>query len=607
MAMPDIPMYVFTGFLESGKTKFIQETLEDERFNTGERTLLLVFEEGEEEYDASAYPHKEVYEQVLDYEDLSPEMLTDLQKKYRAERVVVELNGMHLAADFYLKTPDHWKIAQEVMFADATTFLSYNANMRQLVVDKLAGAEMLVLNRMAPGTDVMPYHKIARAVNRKIDILYEYTDGSTHYDDIEDPLPFDLNAPVVEIRDEDYALFYRDITEEPKKYAGKTVKFKGQVARLRREKEGMFAPGRFVMTCCEADITFMGLPCRFAAASGLAARSWVWVTATVEVKFHTLYKGVGPILTAVNVQPAEPAQPEPEQTTVQQPAEPAQPDENRYMNEEDQKHDQTPEPEQNESSVSCTSLTLSAPTVTFEEAGRFFNITFTRTPADCTEPVAFSSSDETVATVSEQGKIIAVNAGSAVITAQCGEQTAQCLVTCDFAYVGTGAAEGDPAELALNKDDLTFMNAGEQYTLSVTGAPDGAKITWQSSDESIVTVSENGVLTAKGKGTATVKAAVDDSELTCIVRCNFEDRSGEGECTISNSDVTMGVKGETFQISLRDADGNKITGLLWVSSDLSVCSVDGTGVVKAEGKGTAYVSTTYNGVTYQCIVRCNIK
>ena len=56
MAMPDIPMYVFTGFLESGKTKFIQETLEDERFNAGEKTLLLVFEEGEEEYDISTYP-----------------------------------------------------------------------------------------------------------------------------------------------------------------------------------------------------------------------------------------------------------------------------------------------------------------------------------------------------------------------------------------------------------------------------------------------------------------------------------------------------------------------------------------------------------------------
>ena len=306
--MQQIPMYVFTGFLESGKTKFIQETLEDPRFNSGEKTLLLVLEEGEEEYDLSRYPSQNVYLETPDYDELSPEFLENLRKKHNAERVVAELNGMHQAADFYMKTPDSWVIAQEVMFADAQTFQGYNANMRQLVVDKLMGAELVVFNRMTPGADIMPFHKIARAVNRKIDIMYEYTDGTSQFDEIVDPLPFDINASVIEIKDEDYALFYRDITEEPKKYAGKTVKFKGQVARLRREKEGMFAPGRFVMTCCEADITFMGLPCKFAAASGLAARSWVWVTATVEVKFHTLYKGVGPILTAVNVQPAEPAE-----------------------------------------------------------------------------------------------------------------------------------------------------------------------------------------------------------------------------------------------------------------------------------------------------------
>lgn len=306
--MQQIPMYVFTGFLESGKTKFIQETLEDPRFNSGEKTLLLVLEEGEEEYDLSRYPSQNVYLETPDYDELSPEFLEGLRRKYNAERVVAELNGMHQAADFYMKTPDSWVIAQEVMFADAQTFQGYNANMRQLVVDKLMGAELVVFNRMTPGADIMPFHKIARAVNRKIDIMYEYTDGTSQFDEIIDPLPFDINASVIEIKDEDYALFYRDITEEPKKYDGKTVSFKGQVARLRREKEGMFAPGRFVMTCCEADITFMGLPCKFAAASGLAARSWVWVTATVEVKFHTLYKGVGPILTAVNVQPAEPAE-----------------------------------------------------------------------------------------------------------------------------------------------------------------------------------------------------------------------------------------------------------------------------------------------------------
>ena len=311
MAMPDIPMYVFTGFLESGKTKFIQETLEDERFNTGERTLLLVFEEGEEEYDVSAYPHKEVYEQVLDYEDLSPELLTGLQKKYRAERVVVELNGMHLAADFYLKTPDHWKIAQEVMFADATTIMAYNANMRNLVMDKLVGAQMVVFNRLEKGADVMPLHKLARAANRRIDILYDYTDGSTSYDEIEDPLPFDINAPVIQVKDEDYALFYRDVTEEPKKYDGKTVSFKAQVAMLRRDRNGMFAPGRFVMTCCVEDIQFCGIPCRYDQAGTLEPRSWVMVTAKITAEKHPLYKGeLGPVLTALevtkNAQPADP-------------------------------------------------------------------------------------------------------------------------------------------------------------------------------------------------------------------------------------------------------------------------------------------------------------
>ena len=203
---------------------------------------------------------------------------------------------------------------------------------------------------------------------------------------------------------------------------------------------------------------------------------------------------------------------------------------------------------------------------------------------------------------------VSLSNGSAVITAACGEQTAPCLVTCDFAYVGAETTEEGSVPLALSKDDLTFFNAGEQYTLSVTGAPEGAKITYVSSDESIATVSSSGVLTAKGSGTTTVSVTVGDAPaMTCIVRCNFDDGVAEsGDCTISNSDVTMGVKGETFQISLRDANGNKITGLLWVSSDLSICSVDGTGVVKAEGSGTAYVSTTYNGISYQCIVRCNL-
>ncbi len=305
-----IPVYAFTGFLESGKTLFIQQTLEDDRFNTGERTLLLVCEEGEEEYDTSTYPHKCVYLVNIDQNEVTTEELTNLQKKYHAQRVVVELNGMQQTADFYNKMPMDWQIAQEVTFADSRTILSYNANMRQLVVDKLSGAELVVFNRMEKGTDVMPFHKLARAINRRIDIVYDFTDGSTTFDEIEDPLPFDINADVIELGDDDYALWYRDMTDEPKKYVGKTIRFKAQVAKLRREKEGMFAPGRFIMTCCEADIQFMGVPCKYADTASLKAREWVMVTAKFSIKFLSFYRGPGPALTAISVTPAEPAYPE---------------------------------------------------------------------------------------------------------------------------------------------------------------------------------------------------------------------------------------------------------------------------------------------------------
>ena len=309
--MQQIPVYVFTGFLDSGKTKFIQETLEDPRFNDGERTLLLVFEEGEEEYDFSAYPHQNVYLEVLDQKTVTTKQLQDLSKKYNAQRVVAELNGMLLVGDLYMRLPEEWVVAQEVMFADSTTIMTYNANMRNLVMDKLVGAQMVVYNRLKPGADTLELHKLSRAANRRIDILYDYLDGTTAPDEMEDPLPFDINAPVIEVKDADYALWYRDVTEEPAKYHDKTVIFKGQVALLRRDKNNMFAPGRFVMTCCVDDIEFCGVPCRYDGARSLEPRSWVQVTAKITAEKHSLYKGeLGPVLTAIQVEPAEPANPD---------------------------------------------------------------------------------------------------------------------------------------------------------------------------------------------------------------------------------------------------------------------------------------------------------
>ena len=308
----ETPIFLFTGFLDSGKTSFIKDTLNNDDFREGDRILILACEEGEEEYDFSTYPYQNVYQEILDQQTVTTRELQALAKKYKAQRVVAELNGMQQVGDLYMRFPENWVVAQEVMFADATTIMTYNANMRNLVMDKLVGAQMVVFNRMEKGADVMPFHKLARAANRRIDILYDYTDGTTSYDDIEDPLPFDINAPVIQVKDEDFALFYRDVSEEPEKYDGKTVCFKAQVAMLRRDKNGMFAPGRFVMTCCVEDIQFCGIPCRYDKAASLEPRSWVMVTAKITAEKHPLYKGEsGPMLTALKVvKGAEPADPD---------------------------------------------------------------------------------------------------------------------------------------------------------------------------------------------------------------------------------------------------------------------------------------------------------
>ncbi len=300
----EVPVYLFTGFLDAGKTTFIQSTLEDSRFNTGERTLLLLCEEGECEIDIQKYPAKNVFvETVEEPEQLTASFLTGLQKKHRAQRVMIEYNGMWLLSQLFQNMPKNWVIYQEMMFADANTIVAYNANMRNLVVDKLGTPELVVFNRARKGLDKMPLHKIVRGVSRRVDIAYEYGENDVEYDDIEDPLPFDKTADIIEIQDVDYALWYRDLSEELNSYEGKTVIFKGQVVSERSIPAGCFIVGRPLMTCCADDIRFAGLACEWAEAKSLKNREWVMITATIAVREHACYGRIGPVLTACRVVP----------------------------------------------------------------------------------------------------------------------------------------------------------------------------------------------------------------------------------------------------------------------------------------------------------------
>ena len=288
-----LPVYLFTGFLEGGKTHIIQESMEDQKFNSGEKTLIIQCEEGVDELDLSTFWGKNIYLETIENEsDLTKEKLTALGKAHKLDRVIIEYNGMWMLNTLYENLPDNWAIYQEMMFADANTFLSYNANMRQLMVDKLLNCEMIVLNRTPDVIDKEEIHKVVRGVSRSAAITYDYPDGHVEYDEIEDPLPFDLNAPVVDIADGDYALFYRDLSEEMQKYNGKTVRFKGIVAR---DGAAVLA-GRHVMTCCADDIAYHPLVCIFSEPTSLKTRDWVTLTGKIRVEKHKLYRGVGPVL-----------------------------------------------------------------------------------------------------------------------------------------------------------------------------------------------------------------------------------------------------------------------------------------------------------------------
>lgn len=298
----DIPVYLFTGFLDAGKTKFIAETLADPRFESKDTTLILLCEEGEEEYNLSKLGGgKIVIETAQKEEDLTADYLDSLINKTNAKRVIVEYNGMWQLSSLYNAMPESWILYQEFLLMDATTAVTYNANMRSLVVDKLNNAELVIFNRYNDTLDKTALHKIVRGISRKADIAYEYKDGSVAYDDIEDPLPFDINADLIEIDDRDFAIWYRDMTEELPKYNGKTVKFKGIVAKNTDMPKGSFVIGRHVMTCCADDITYSGIVCDWTGAETLSQRDWIIITAKIELKKHKMYGKKGPVLVVQDI------------------------------------------------------------------------------------------------------------------------------------------------------------------------------------------------------------------------------------------------------------------------------------------------------------------
>lgn len=302
------PVYLFTGFLGSGKTTFIRETLENHDFGDDGRTLLLICEEGETEYKPENFVGPGVRVEIIQSEDeINPAHLSMISAKGGFDRIVVEYNGMWEDGRLYQAMPRNWAVAQNMAIFDATTFEMYNRNMRQLCFNKMQNAEMVVFNRCEKGFDKMPFHKAVRVANKNSVIVYEYSANDIEIDDIEDPLPYDLSKSRIEIKDEWYAEWYRDLNENEDEYNGKTFVIKGVIALADEAlPNGQYAFGRNVMTCCEADIQFAGLLMYYSGEQKLKVGDWVEITSKMRSEFSPVYKEKGPVLYVKSLKLCEP-------------------------------------------------------------------------------------------------------------------------------------------------------------------------------------------------------------------------------------------------------------------------------------------------------------
>ena len=306
----EVPVYLFFGFLEGGKTSFIKETLKEGQFKDGKKTVYIICEEGIEELSEDELLINKFKCVNIDKEsEITEERFLSIEKAFKPDRVIIEYNGMWDQDRVIEALPENWLVAEGIAAVDASTYQSHLDNMKMLMLNQFTYSDLILFNRctpeMADSGVLSGFKRTARAKNRRAQVIFEMADGSIN-NDIMEELPYDIDAPLIEIEDDDFGIWYLDSFEHMENYIGKRVRFKGQVYIPKKTKSDIFVPGRFAMTCCAADIQFVGFQCRFEDAPRLKEKDFVMVTATVRSAMLPEVEGPVPFLIAEKVESAEP-------------------------------------------------------------------------------------------------------------------------------------------------------------------------------------------------------------------------------------------------------------------------------------------------------------
>ena len=301
--MADIPVYLIAGFLDGGKTDFINGILED-GFAREDKTLLICCEEGELEYEQKALDNVTVV--TVDEETaLTCSQCKEWEKQYKPKQVLIEYNGMWSMERLYREVlPANWVLYQVMTFVDANTFETYAKNMGQIMMEKITNADLLVFNRCTDELKAALRKRNLRMVNRRADIYLENTDGTSEDYVTDDMAPFDLSGGHLDVPDNDYGIWYVDMMDNPQRYDGVTVRYKALMCHSKKFP-GIHCPGRFAMVCCNNDMQFLALVCKGQELEKFKNRQWVEITATVKKEANDAYQGEGPVLYVTAIAPCE--------------------------------------------------------------------------------------------------------------------------------------------------------------------------------------------------------------------------------------------------------------------------------------------------------------
>ena len=300
------PVFVVTGFLDSGKTTMIKETLMEQEWIEPGLTLLLMCEEGEEEYTQEYLDEKEmVLLKIDDISQLNTVFFKNCEKNYHPAQIVIEYNGMWKLEDLLtIKYPRNFELQGVYSTVDGTTLDMYLTNMRNMLMEQLAESELIVVNRCAEGVDRYGFRRALKVQNPMAQLIFEGIDGKI-IEPSEEDLPYDVKGDKIVIEDMDFGIWYVDAYDHPELYLHKEIEFKAQTFRPRGMKDDMFVPVRQIMTCCADDVRFYGYPCKISGKLQFEQRGWARIKARFEYESVRRFAPKQPVLYLLEMEKAQ--------------------------------------------------------------------------------------------------------------------------------------------------------------------------------------------------------------------------------------------------------------------------------------------------------------